>query len=150
MYRFLYPLNRFGSFLVQQYITRTSGVESKDARPRRPTAQRSKAGALHISSRWRPFARAAQALKSPARRAAAGRYLSGLHKSGRARDLLEEAIGEAKGEARARGLTDGDIDDELEAWLNEHKTDRRREQRCDVHDLLSMHPRHDRRAPLTS
>lgn len=36
---------------------------------------------------------AAQALKSPARRAAAGRYLSGLLKGGRARDLLEEAIG---------------------------------------------------------
>ncbi len=37
---------------------------------------------------------AAQALKSPARRAAAGRYLSGLLKDGRSRDLLAEAIGE--------------------------------------------------------
>lgn len=58
---------------------------------------------------------AAQALKSPARRAAAGRYLSGLLKSGRARDLLAEAIGEVKEEAHTPGLTDGDIDAELEA-----------------------------------
>jgi hypothetical protein len=67
-------------------------------------------------------AEAAQALKSPARRAAAGRYLSGLLKGGRARDLLEEAIGEAKSEARAQGLTDADIDAELEAWRAERKT----------------------------
>jgi hypothetical protein len=64
----------------------------------------------------------AQALKSPARRAAAGRYLSGLLKSGRARDLLAEAIGEAKDEAHTRGLTDGDIDPELKAWQVERKT----------------------------
>jgi hypothetical protein len=57
-----------------------------------------------------------------ARRAAAGRYLSGLLKGGRARDLLEEAIGEAKEEAHARGLTDRDIDAELEAWRVERKT----------------------------
>ena len=65
---------------------------------------------------------AARALKSPARRAAAGRYLSGLLKGGRARELLEEAIADAKGEARARGLTDADIDAELEAWRTERKT----------------------------
>jgi hypothetical protein len=65
---------------------------------------------------------AAQALKSPARRAAAGRYLSGLLNGGRARDLLAEAIGEAKEEAHTRGLTDGDIDAELEAWRVERKT----------------------------
>ena len=65
---------------------------------------------------------AAQALKSPARRAAAGHYLSGLLKGGRARDLLAEAIGEAKEEAHTRGLTDGDIDAELEAWRVERKT----------------------------
>jgi hypothetical protein len=67
-------------------------------------------------------AEAAQALKSPARRAAAGRYLSGLLKGGRARDLLEEAIADLKSEAHARGLTDADVDAELEAWRNESKT----------------------------
>jgi hypothetical protein len=65
---------------------------------------------------------AAQALKNPARREAAGRYLSGLLKGGRARDILEEAIAEAKREARTRGLTDEDIDAELEAWRAERKT----------------------------
>jgi len=65
---------------------------------------------------------AAQALKSSARRVAAGRYLSGLLKGSRARDLLAEAIGEAKEEAHTRGLTDGDIDAELEAWRVERKT----------------------------
>ncbi|HWJ36288.1 MAG TPA: hypothetical protein VNR70_13540 [Steroidobacteraceae bacterium] len=50
-------------------------------------------------------AEAAQALESPAHRAAAGRYLSGLLKGGCARDLLREAIGEAKSEARTRPLT---------------------------------------------
>jgi hypothetical protein len=53
---------------------------------------------------------------------AAGRYLSGLLKGGRARDILEEAIAEAKREARTRGLTDEDIDAELEAWRAERKT----------------------------
>ncbi len=67
-------------------------------------------------------AEAAQALKSPARRAAAGRYLSGLLKSGRVRDLLEEAVAELKGEARANGLTDADVDAELAAWRAERKT----------------------------
>ena len=68
-------------------------------------------------------AETAQALKSsPARRAAAGRYLSGLVKGGRARDLLEEAIADIKSEAHARGLTDADVDAELEAWRAERKT----------------------------
>jgi hypothetical protein len=67
-------------------------------------------------------AEAAQALKSPVRRAAAGRYLSGLLKGGRARELLEEVIAEIKSEAHARGLTDADVDAELEAWRAERKT----------------------------
>jgi hypothetical protein len=67
-------------------------------------------------------AEAAKALKSPARRAAAGRYLSGLLNGGRVREFLEEAIGEAKSEARARGLTDADIGAELKAWRAERKT----------------------------
>ena len=67
-------------------------------------------------------AEAAQALKSPARRAAAGRYISGLLKGGRARDLLEEAFAETKSEARANGLTDADVDAELKAWRAERKT----------------------------
>ena len=66
-------------------------------------------------------AEAAQALKSPSRRAAAGRYLSGLLKDGRARDLLEKAFAEAKKEARANGLTDADIDAELAAWRAERQ-----------------------------
>jgi hypothetical protein len=65
---------------------------------------------------------AAQALENPARRAAAGRYLSGLIKGGRARDLIEEAIAEAKREARAKGLTDSEIDAELRAWRSEQRT----------------------------
>jgi hypothetical protein len=67
-------------------------------------------------------AETAQALRNPVRRAAAGRYLSGLLKGSRARDLLEEAIADLKNEARARGLTDADIDAELEAWRAERKT----------------------------
>lgn len=62
---------------------------------------------------------AARALDNPARREAAGRYLSGLLKEGRVRDILAEAIAEAKREARANGLTDADIDAELEAWRSE-------------------------------
>lgn len=62
---------------------------------------------------------AARALESPARREAAGRYLSGLLKSGRIRDVLAEAITDAKAEARANGLTDEDVDAELEAWRAE-------------------------------
>jgi hypothetical protein len=58
-------------------------------------------------------AEAAKALNSPARREAAGRYLSGLLTGGRVREVLAEAIAEAKREARASGLTDEDIDAEL-------------------------------------
>jgi len=61
-------------------------------------------------------AEAAKALNSPARREAAGRYLSSLLTGGRIRDVLLEAITDAKREARANGLTDDDIDAELEAW----------------------------------
>lgn len=64
-------------------------------------------------------AKAARALQSPARREAAGRYLSGLLKEGGVRKLLAEAIADAKGEARANGLTDAEIDVELEAWRSE-------------------------------
>jgi hypothetical protein len=67
-------------------------------------------------------AEAAQALKSPVRRAAAGRYLSSLLRGGRARDLLQEAIADLKSEAHARGLTDADVEAELEAWRAESKT----------------------------
>ena len=66
-------------------------------------------------------AEAAKALNNPARREAAGRYLSGLLTGGRVRDVLAEAIGEAKREARASGLMDEDIDAELEAWRGERK-----------------------------
>lgn len=64
---------------------------------------------------------AAKALDSPARREAAGRYLSSLLKGGRAPSALAEAIAEAKREARASGLTDTDIDAELAAWRAERK-----------------------------
>lgn len=66
-------------------------------------------------------AEAAKALNSPARREAAGRYLSSLLTGGRVRDVLAEAVADAKREARARGLTDEDIDAELEAWRAERK-----------------------------
>ena len=66
-------------------------------------------------------AEAAKVLNSPARREAAGRYLSGLLTSGRVRDVLAEVIAEAKREVRASGLTDEDIDAELEAWRGERK-----------------------------
>lgn len=62
---------------------------------------------------------AARALESPARRKAAGRYLSGLLTGGHVRDVLAEAIADAKTEARANGLTDEDVDAELEAWRAE-------------------------------
>lgn len=61
-------------------------------------------------------AEVARALDSPARRKAAGRYLSGLLRDGRIRDVLAKAIADAKTEARANGLTDEDVDAELEAW----------------------------------
>ncbi len=66
-------------------------------------------------------AEAAKALESPARREAVGRYLSGLLKGGRARDVLTEAIAEAKREARAHGLTDEEIDAELGEWRAERR-----------------------------
>lgn len=66
-------------------------------------------------------AEAAQALESPARRAAAGRYLSALLRGGGARDILAEAIADAKQEARASGLTDEYVDAELEAWRAERR-----------------------------
>ena len=65
---------------------------------------------------------AAKALNSPARREAAGRYLSSLLKGGRVRVVLSETIADAKREARANGLTDDDIDAELEAWRAEGKS----------------------------
>jgi hypothetical protein len=67
-------------------------------------------------------AEAARALDSPARREAVGRYLSGLLKAGRIRDILAEAIADTKREARAHGLSDADIDAELEAWRAERRT----------------------------
>jgi hypothetical protein len=66
-------------------------------------------------------AEAAKALNSPARREAAGRYLSGLLTGGRIHDVLADAITEAKREARASGLMDEDIDAELETWRGERK-----------------------------
>jgi hypothetical protein len=66
-------------------------------------------------------AEAARALDSPARREAVGRYLSGLLKGGRIRDILAEAIADTKREARAHGLSDEDIDAELEAWRAERR-----------------------------
>ena len=66
-------------------------------------------------------AEAAKALENPARREAAGRYLSSLLKGGRARDVLAEAIAEAKREARTHGLTDEAIDNELDQWRAERR-----------------------------
>jgi hypothetical protein len=64
---------------------------------------------------------AAKALESPARRAAAGRYLSDLLKRGALRDVLAEAIADLKHEAHAGGLTDADVDAELAAWRAERR-----------------------------
>ena len=58
----------------------------------------------------------AKHLDTPARREAVGRYLSGLLRDGRVRDVLAEAIADAKREARVSGLTDEDIDAELQTW----------------------------------
>ena len=66
-------------------------------------------------------AEAARLLDSPARREAVGRYLSGLLREGRVRDVLADAIAEAKREARASGLTDAEIDAELDAWRAERQ-----------------------------
>lgn len=62
---------------------------------------------------------AAKALESPARREAAGRYLSDLLKRGALGDVLADAIADLKREAHANGLTDADVDAELEAWRAE-------------------------------
>lgn len=67
-------------------------------------------------------AETARALASPARREAAGRYLSGLLKGERVLEILAEAITDAKREARASGLTDAEIDAELEVWRAERDT----------------------------
>jgi hypothetical protein len=61
-------------------------------------------------------AEVAKHLDTQARREAVGRYLSGLLKSGRVRDVLAAAIADAKREAHARSLTDDEVDAELEAW----------------------------------
>jgi hypothetical protein len=59
---------------------------------------------------------AAKALEDPARRRAAGRYLSGLLTGQDVRDVLAQAIADAKQEARANALTDEDVEAELAAW----------------------------------
>jgi hypothetical protein len=64
-------------------------------------------------------AEAARALENPARREAAGRYLSGLLRGGRVPDVLAAAIADAKREARTNGLTDANTDAELAAWRAE-------------------------------
>lgn len=68
---------------------------------------------------------AARQLESSARREAVGRFVSGLLREGRLRDLLADAIADAKREARAQGLTDADVDAELETWRAERGLDRR-------------------------
>jgi len=62
---------------------------------------------------------AARTLDTPARRAAAGRYLSSLLTGEGIPHALAEAIADAKREAQANGLTDADIDAELAAWRAE-------------------------------
>ncbi len=62
---------------------------------------------------------AADVLRSPARREAAGRYISGLLKEGVLRDLVAQSIVATKEEARSNGLSDAEIDAELEAWRSE-------------------------------
>jgi hypothetical protein len=64
-------------------------------------------------------AEVARALESPARREAAGRYLSGLLKGERVHEILADAITDVKLEARANGLRDDEIDAELEVWRAE-------------------------------
>jgi hypothetical protein len=58
----------------------------------------------------------AKALEDPARRRAAGRYLSGLLKAQDTGDVLAQAIADAKQEAHANGLTNQDVEAELAAW----------------------------------
>jgi hypothetical protein len=62
---------------------------------------------------------AARILENPVRRAAIGRYVSGLLKGQHVGDALAEAIADVKREARANGLTDDQIDAELDAWRTE-------------------------------
>ena len=62
---------------------------------------------------------AADVLRSPARREAAGRYISGLLKEGVLRDLVAQSVAATKEEARSNGLSDAEIDAELEAWRSE-------------------------------
>lgn len=64
-------------------------------------------------------AETARLLESPARREAAGKYLSSLIKTGRISDLLAEAIADVKREAHANGVTNEMVDAELEAWRAE-------------------------------
>ena len=64
---------------------------------------------------------AAKALDSPARREAAGRYLSRLLKSDRVRDVLAEAIAEAKSRGARQRPVGQEIDDELEVWRVERR-----------------------------
>ena len=64
---------------------------------------------------------AARCFESPERREALGRYLSGLLKGGRLRELLAEAIADAKREAGAAGLTDEEVEAELAAWRSERQ-----------------------------
>jgi hypothetical protein len=66
-------------------------------------------------------AEVAGALDNPARREAAGRYLSGLLKEGGIRIPLAQAIAELKQEAHANGLTDEDVDAEIAAWRAERR-----------------------------
>jgi hypothetical protein len=66
-------------------------------------------------------AEVARVLESPERREAVGRYLSGLLKGGRIREIFCEAIADTKREARAAGLTDEDIDAEIKAWRAERQ-----------------------------
>jgi hypothetical protein len=65
---------------------------------------------------------AAQALESPGRRKAVGRYLSGLLSGGTAAHVLAEAIAEAKLEGRANGLTDAAVEAELDDWVRDRAT----------------------------
>jgi hypothetical protein len=59
------------------------------------------------------------ALQDPARREAAGRYLSAVLREGTAHQILAAEIALIKREAHANGLTDADVDAELEAWRAE-------------------------------
>lgn len=66
-------------------------------------------------------AAAANALQTPERRAAAGRYLSSVLRGGGAQDLVARLISDIKTEAHANGLTDADVDAELAQWRSERR-----------------------------